>query len=119
MFLAPGAQGPADDRRPTTDDRLALRNVRAEADNGQPATDDGLTQEELLRQPVYIPHRPLKDPRAITMLDPACGSMHFGLYAFDLFERIYDEAWELEGEHGPKALERAPMDAPPAQGLPR
>jgi len=73
---------------------------------------ENLSQEELLKQPVYIPHRTLKDPRAITMLDPACGSMHFGLYAFDLFERIYDEAWELEGERGPKALERAPMDAP-------
>ncbi|MEI6179824.1 MAG: hypothetical protein WCP31_03650, partial [Chloroflexales bacterium] len=39
---------------------------------------------------------PIKDPRSILMLDPACGSMHFGLYAFDLFERIYDEAWELQ-----------------------
>jgi hypothetical protein len=29
------------------------------------------------------------------MLDPACGSMHFGLYAFDLFEQIYEEAWDL------------------------
>ncbi len=33
----------------------------------------------------------MKDPRDIKMLDPACGSMHFGLYAFDLFERIYEE----------------------------
>ena len=48
---------------------------------------DNLSQEELLKQPVHIPHRPLKDPRTILMLDPACGSMHFGLYAFDLFER--------------------------------
>ena len=30
------------------------------------------------------------------MLDPACGSMHFGLYAFDLFETIYAEAWDLQ-----------------------
>ena len=43
--------------------------------------DDNLSQEELLRRPVYIPQRPLKDPRTILMLDPACGSMHFGLYA--------------------------------------
>jgi hypothetical protein len=50
-----------------------------------------LSQEELLKQPVFIPHRPIKDPRDIKMLDPACGSMHFGLYAFDLFEVIYDE----------------------------
>ena len=70
----------------------------------QPAED--LSQEELLKQPVYIPHRPLKDPRDIKMLDPACGSMHFGLYAFDLFERIYDEAWDLEAERGPDAFVR-------------
>jgi len=56
---------------------------------------DGLTQEELLKQPVHIAHRPIKDPREIRMLDPACGSMHFGLYAFDLFEVIYEEAWDL------------------------
>ncbi|MEI7928390.1 MAG: BREX-1 system adenine-specific DNA-methyltransferase PglX, partial [Verrucomicrobiales bacterium] len=59
------------------------------------AKPDNLSQEELLKQPVHIPHRPLKDPRTILMLDPACGSMHFGLYAFDLFEVIYDEAWEM------------------------
>ena len=59
-----------------------------------------LSQEELLQQPVYIPFRALKDPRDIRMLDPACGSMHFGLYAFDLFEVIYDEAWELEDQRG-------------------
>ena len=52
------------------------------------------SQEELLRQPVLIPVRPLKDPREIRLLDPACGSMHFGLYAFDLFETIYAEAWD-------------------------
>lgn len=55
-----------------------------------------LTQEELLQQTVYVEDRPLKDPRDIRMLDPACGSMHFGLYAFDLFEQIYQEAWDLE-----------------------
>ena len=56
---------------------------------------EDLSQEELLKQPVHIPHRPLKDPREIGLLDPACGSMHFGLYAFDLFEAIYEEAWDL------------------------
>ena len=42
----------------------------------------------------YIEYRALKDPREILMLDPACGSMHFGLYCFDLFEQIYLEAWD-------------------------
>jgi hypothetical protein len=69
---------------------------------------EGLSQEELLKQPVYIPYRPLKDPRDLKMLDPACGSMHFGLYAFDLFEQIYAEDWALEAERGPHALRRSP-----------
>ena len=55
-----------------------------------------LSQEELLKQPVHIAFRKRKDPREILLLDPACGSMHFGLYAFDLYERIYAEAWDLE-----------------------
>lgn len=67
---------------------------------------DNLSQEDLLKQPVFIPHRSLKDPRTILMLDPACGSMHFGLYAFDLLEVIYDEAWELEEKLGAAALSR-------------
>lgn len=68
---------------------------------------DNLSQGELLKQPVHIPHRPLKDPRTILMLDPACGSMHFGLYAFDLFEVIYEEAWELE-KRGEQFQPRSP-----------
>jgi len=67
---------------------------------------EALSQEELLNQPVYIPHRDIKDPRCIRMLDPACGSMHFGLYAFDLYERIYEEAWQLEAELGAEAFVR-------------
>ena len=68
---------------------------------------EDLSQEELLNKPVYIPYRPIKDPREILLLDPACGSMHFGLYAFDLFERIYKEAWELEEKHGKDTLRRS------------
>jgi len=52
-----------------------------------------LSQEELFKRPVYIEHRPKKDPRDLRVLDPACGSGHFLLYAFDLLERIYEEAW--------------------------
>ncbi len=43
-----------------------------------------------------VAFRAPKDPREIRLLDPACGSMHFGLYAFDLFEAIYQEAWHLD-----------------------
>jgi len=61
---------PADDRRPTTDDAFA--------DDRRPTTDD---------------QRPKKDPRDLRVLDPACGSGHFLLYAFDLLLVIYEEAW--------------------------
>jgi hypothetical protein len=41
-----------------------------------------------------IPHRDIKEPTEITMLDPTCGSMHFGMYAFGVFEVIYMDAWD-------------------------
>jgi hypothetical protein len=78
----------------------------------QAETGEELSQEELIRQPVHIEYRPLKDPRIIRMLDPACGSMHFGLYAFDLFERIYLEAWDIEAGKGTGALEREKHQKP-------
>lgn len=37
--------------------------------------------------------RPKKDPRDLRVLDPACGSGHFLLYAFDLLLTIYEEAY--------------------------
>jgi hypothetical protein len=50
----------------------------------------------------------LRDPRTLKLLDPACGSMHFGLYAFDLFEVIYREAWVWEQAQGPASLPPSP-----------
>lgn len=47
----------------------------------------------------------LRDPRTLKLLDPACGSMHFGLYAFDLFAEIYREAWAWEQQHSPGSLD--------------
>jgi hypothetical protein len=52
-----------------------------------------LSQEELLKLPVHIPHRAKKDPRELRILDPACGSGHFLLYCFDLLLTIYEEAY--------------------------
>ncbi len=60
----------------------------------------------LVRRSEDILCRPAKDPRTIRLLDPACGSMHFGLYAFDLFLVIYEEAWDLEERQGPSTLVR-------------
>lgn len=85
-------------RRPTEIFLKPGESAPASAD-GETGAGGTLSQEELLRQPVHTVHRPLKDPRDIRLLDPACGSMHFGLYAFDLFSVIYAEAWEVA--HGP------------------
>ena len=52
-----------------------------------------MSQEELLKQPVFIPHRPKKDPRELKIMDPASGSAHFLLYGFDLLQTIYEEAY--------------------------
>jgi hypothetical protein len=49
--------------------------------------------------------RTKKDPRDLKLLDPACGSGHFLLYAFDLFLTIYEDAW-----HDKQAATRAVAD---------
>lgn len=54
----------------------------------------------------------LRDPRTIRFLDPACGSMHFGLYAFDLLMQMYTEAWAWEADHGHDSLSDASGAAP-------
>src|SRR5262245_29097826 len=93
IFLAPGEDTPWERGRP--------------ARSGAGETPALPGQEELLNQPVYIPHRPLKDPREIRILDPACGSMHFGLYAFDLLEVIYEEFWDWEAAGVGPSIERS------------
>ncbi|MHC5728135.1 MAG: DNA methyltransferase, partial [Nostoc sp.] len=70
VFLAPGEEVPVQDEQV-----------------------DDLSQAELLKQPVYILHRPKKDPREIKIIDPACGSGHFLLYCFSLLLIIYEEAY--------------------------
>jgi len=70
-----------DQWRPTGDDLVEMQSVhRAICERWDLETE-------------HIPHRPKKDPRDLKILDPACGSGHFLLYAFDLLATIYEEAW--------------------------
>ncbi|MFO0757503.1 MAG: DNA methyltransferase [Byssovorax sp.] len=46
-----------------------------------------------VRRTVLVPYRAKKDPRDMRVLDPACGSGHFLLYAFDLLITMYEESW--------------------------
>ncbi len=73
--------------------RVLMGVVRERIDSSRR---DGLSQEERLRAPVFVPYRAPKDPRELRILDPACGSGHFLLYCFDLLETIYEEAYEDE-----------------------
>lgn len=43
---------------------------------------------------------PIKPVREITLLDPACGTMHFGMVAFDIFYDMYLEELERVGQDG-------------------
>ncbi|MAT42173.1 MAG: hypothetical protein CL609_07510 [Anaerolineaceae bacterium] len=46
------------------------------------------------------PVEELRPVSEITLLDPACGAMHFGLVAFDLFAAMYQEELVRAGEPG-------------------
>jgi restriction-modification enzyme MmeI-like protein len=79
---------------------------------------ENLSKERLLRQPVYIAHRPKKDPRKLKVLDPACGSGHFLLYCFDLLLTIYEEAYN-DPDLGPSLKKDYPDLADLKTALPR
>lgn len=57
-----------------------------------------LCQYLIHRPDEVLTPRPVKEPTELSMLDPACGSMHFGLYAFDVMEAIYMDAWDNQPE---------------------
>ena len=75
-----------------------------------PEEPDGVSFGEVPEHPYPIIFRPKKDPRDISILDPACGSGHFLLYAFDLLLTIYEEAWHDE-RAAPKAGTEATLRA--------
>ncbi len=99
IFLDEGVSGPSS--AVSCGDSNATAHEPLTTDNG-PLT---------LTQPVYLPHRPQKDPRDLKILDPACGSGHFLLYCFDLLLTIYEEAWHDESLPSPACGGGAEGDA--------
>lgn len=56
----------------------------------------------IIRRPgEALEERKLKEPTEILSLDPTCGSMHFGLYLYEVYEYIYMDAWD----HQPSLLQ--------------
>ena len=49
-----------------------------------------------------LEERKLKEPTEILSLDPTCGSMHFGLYLYEVYVYIYMDAWD----HQPSLLQK-------------
>ena len=47
-----------------------------------------------------VPPEPLRPIQEVTLLDPACGTMHFGLVAFDLLAAMYQEELAQAGQPG-------------------
>ena len=101
-------------RRPTEIFLTEGEQPSKDASNGR----DNLSQEELLKLPVHIPHRPKRDPRDLKILDPACGSGHFLLYCFDLLVSIYEEAY-VDPQLGPALQEDYPTLDVLRQDVPR
>lgn len=76
---------------------------------GQRASDEAVADYLVLRTGERIQYQRLTDEgqveefkRAIdiTLIDPACGTMHFGQYAFGLFHRMYLDEIEHAGKPG-------------------
>ncbi|MBP7068906.1 MAG: BREX-1 system adenine-specific DNA-methyltransferase PglX [Methanothrix sp.] len=62
-----------------------------------------------------IPSEKMKPVREIEILDPACGTMHFGLVAFDLLAEMYKEEMEKAGRPGwPEKPSVSSVEAIPA-----
>lgn len=120
----------AESQAPRTSREIAVRNqfftpryvVRFLTDNSLGRTwcemRGGNTQlahlDYLVKPEEGFAERSPKDPRDLRVLDPACGSGHFLLYAFDLlagdptrsFFGIYEEAWRAEAAPKSEATRR-------------
>ncbi len=80
-----------------------------------PDSDLAQRLEFLVTSEDSCPAAPLKPVREIRLLDPACGTMHFGLVAFDWLVDMYREEMERAGEPGwpkePSVAEKADIPA--------
>lgn len=112
-------------KAPSSSNELAVRNqfftpkyvVRFLSDNtlGRLWCEMMGGNTKLSQSPYFVPQstdgrsgpaRKRKDPRDIKVLDPACGSGHFLLYAFELLLAIYEEAWDADASPQSEVTQR-------------
>lgn len=76
-----------------------------------PTGSEGLDPDSPINNPEAAPRRGAKRPQDIRLIDPACGTMHFGHYAFEVFQEIYADARERGWVKGADALSDADVPA--------
>jgi hypothetical protein len=78
-----------------------------------------LAPDSPINNPKAPPRREPKRPQDIRLIDPACGTMHFGHYAFEVFQEIYRDANEHGWHHlpSPSQGEGPGMGVEPGEGV--
>ena len=98
------------DPSPTRENRIAAGST---ADYIVPRTGEKIPYQRLTEGGAVANYKLARD---IALLDPACGTMHFGQYAFGLFHRMYLDEIEHSGQDGWPAAPSVsdPRDIPAA-----
>ena len=76
----------------------SLGRIWYEMTSGQSRIGEEQCQYMVRRPDEEIKERSIKEPTEILSLDPTCGSMHFGLYLYEVYEYIYTDAWDNHPE---------------------
>lgn len=76
----------------------SLGRIWYEMTGGQSRIDEEQCRYMVRRPNEEIKERSIKEPTEILSLDPTCGSMHFGLYLYEVYEYIYTDAWDNHPE---------------------
>jgi hypothetical protein len=72
----------------------SLGRIWYEMTGGKSRIGEDLCQYMVRRPDEVLEERQLKEPTEILSLDPTCGSMHFGIYLYEVYEYIYMDAWD-------------------------
>lgn len=76
----------------------SLGRIWYEMTGGQSRIGEEQCQYMVRRPDEVIAERAIKEPTEILSMDPTCGSMHFGLYLYEVYEYIYMDAWDNHPE---------------------
>ncbi len=72
----------------------SLGRIWYEMTGGQSRIGEEQCKYMVRRPDEQLTERAIKEPTEILSLDPTCGSMHFGIYLYEVYEYIYMDAWD-------------------------